>query len=424
MFDNVIELINYIENLKKIQKKTNLDHMQSLCDFFSNPEDKLKIIHVAGTNGKGSVSSYLENILLENGYNVGKFTSPYVIVFNERITYNGVNISDADLLNYGNYIISKFEEMETKGIYRPSFFEFMTILTFLYFSKQKNIDYAIIEVGIGGLLDVTNVIKNPVLTITTSISLDHQNVLGDTIEEIAIQKLGILKEKVPHIALLQEELECIFIEETKKKNVFLYFVAKDDIKNLKLSLEATEFKFFDKHYKVRLLGEHQAFNAALAILGSKVLEDKKLIFLDYDKVCRGLEKTYWPGRLEIISKDPLMLVDGAHNIGGIESLVNFLKTVKDDKKVIVYFAVSSNKAKDQMILKLDEVADEIVFSEFHYKRSDKAINLIDYSHIKNKRIASEDEIELKIINNSDPNSLIIFTGSLYYVSEVIKKLKA
>ena len=163
MFDNVIELINYIENLKKIQKKTNLDHMQSLCDFFSNPEDKLKIIHVAGTNGKGSVSSYLENILLENGYNVGKFTSPYVIVFNERITYNGVNISDADLLNYGNYIISKFEEMETKGIYRPSFFEFMTILTFLYFSKQKNIDYAIIEVGIGGLLDVTNVIKNPVL---------------------------------------------------------------------------------------------------------------------------------------------------------------------------------------------------------------------------------------------------------------------
>ncbi|MFA7051170.1 MAG: Mur ligase family protein, partial [Bacilli bacterium] len=277
MFDNVIELINYIENLKKIQKKTNLDHMQSLCDFFSNPEDKLKIIHVAGTNGKGSVSSYLENILLENGYNVGKFTSPYVIVFNERITYNGVNISDADLLNYGNYIISKFEEMETKGIYRPSFFEFMTILTFLYFSKQKNIDYAIIEVGIGGLLDVTNVIKNPVLTITTSISLDHQNVLGDTIEEIAIQKLGILKEKVPHIALLQEKLECIFIEETKKKNVSLYFVAKDDIKNLKLSLEATEFKFFDKHYKVRLLGEHQAFNAALAILGSKVLEDKKLI---------------------------------------------------------------------------------------------------------------------------------------------------
>ena len=223
---------------------------------------------------------------------------------------------------------------------------------------------------------------------------------------------------------MQEELECIFIEETKKKNVSLYFVAKDDIKNLKLSLEATEFKFFDKHYKVRLLGEHQAFNAALAILGTKVLEDKKLIFLDYDKVCRGLEKTYWPGRLEIISKDPLMLVDGAHNIGGIESLVNFLKTVKDDKKVIVYFAVSSNKAKDQMILKLDEVADEIVFSEFHYKRSDKAINLIDYSHIKNKRIASEDEIELKIINNSDPNSLIIFTGSLYYVSEVIKKLKA
>ena len=112
----------------------------------------------------------------------------------------------------------------------------------------------------------------------------------------------------------------------------MYFVAKEDVKDLKLSLDATEFKFFGKHYKVRLLGEHQAYNAALAILGTKVLEDKKLIFLDYDKVCRGLEKTYWPGRLEIISKKPLILVDGAHNIGGIERLFNFLKAVKDDKK--------------------------------------------------------------------------------------------
>lgn len=424
MFDNVIELINYIENLKKLKKKTNLNHMQSLCDFFSNPEKDLKIIHVAGTNGKGSVSSYIENILRENGYNVGKFTSPYVLVFNERIAYNGVNISDQDLLKYGNYIISKFEEMEKLEIYKPSFFEFMTLLAFLYFSKQKDLDYAIIEVGIGGLLDVTNIIEKPVLTITTSISLDHQNVLGETIEEIARQKLGILKEGVPHIALFQEGLENIFYEEALKKNVPLFFVRKEDFKEIKVSLEVTEFEYLANSYKVKLLGYHQAYNAALAILATKTIEEKGLISLDKAKVQKSLEQTYWPGRLEIISENPLILVDGAHNIGGIESLVNFIKEVKGDKKVIVYFAVSSNKAKDQMILKLDEVADEIVFSEFHYQRSDQAINLIDYSHLKNKRIASFEEIELKKINNTDPNSLILFTGSLYYVSEVIKKLKA
>lgn len=424
MFDNVIELINYIENLKKLKKKTNLNHMQSLCDSFSNPEKDLKIIHVAGTNGKGSVSSYIENILRENGYNVGKFTSPYVLVFNERIAYNGVNISDQDLLKYGNYIISKFEEMEKLEIYKPSFFEFMTLLAFLYFSKQKDLDYAIIEVGIGGLLDVTNIIEKPVLTITTSISLDHQNVLGETIEEIARQKLGILKEGVPHIALFQEGLENIFYEEALKKNVPLFFVRKKDFKEIKVSLGVTEFEYLANSYKVKLLGYHQAYNAALAILATKTMEEKGLISLDKAKVQKGLEQTYWPGRLEIISENPLILVDGAHNIGGIESLVNFIKEVKGDKKVIVYFAVSSNKAKDQMILKLDEVADEIVFSEFHYQRSDQAINLIDYSHLKNKRIASFEEIELKKINNTDPNSLILFTGSLYYVSEVIKKLKA
>lgn len=424
MFDNVIELINYIENLKKLKKKTNLNHMQSLCDFFSNPEKDLKIIHVAGTNGKGSVSSYIENILRENGYNVGKFTSPYVLVFNERIAYNGVNISDQDLLKYGNYIISKFEEMEKLEIYKPSFFEFMTLLAFLYFSKQKDLDYAIIEVGIGGLLDVTNIIEKSVLTITTSISLDHQNVLGETIEEIARQKLGILKEGVPHIALFQEGLENIFYEEALKKNVPLFFVRKEDFKEIKVSLEVTEFEYLANSYKVKLLGYHQAYNAALAILATKTMEEKGLISLDKAKVQKSLEQTYWPGRLEIISENPLILVDGAHNIGGIESLVNFIKEVKGDKKVIVYFAVSSNKAKDQMILKLDEVADEIVFSEFHYQRSDQAINLIDYSHLKNKRIASFEEIELKKINNTDPNSLILFTGSLYYVSEVIKKLKA
>ena len=424
MFDNVIELINYIENLKKLKKKTNLNHMQSLCDFFSNPEKDLKIIHVAGTNGKGSVSSYIENILRENGYNVGKFTSPYVLVFNERIAYNGVNISDQDLLKYGNYIISKFEEMEKLEICKPSFFEFMTLLAFLYFSKQKDLDYAIIEVGIGGLLDVTNIIEKSVLTITTSISLDHQNVLGETIEEIARQKLGILKEGVPHIALFQEGLENIFYEEALKKNVPLFFVRKEDFKEIKVSLEVTEFEYLANSYKVKLLGYHQAYNAALAILATKTMEEKGLISLDKAKVQKGLEQTYWPGRLEIISENPLILVDGAHNIAGIESLVNFIKEVKGDKKVIVYFAVSSNKAKDQMILKLDEVADEIVFSEFHYQRSDQAINLIDYSHLKNKRIASFEEIELKKINNTDPNSLILFTGSLYYVSEVIKKLKA
>lgn len=420
MFKDIKEFIIFVESQKRNEKKTSLDRMRLIAKIYGDPQDDLRFIHVGGTNGKGSVCSFIESILTTSGLNVGKFISPYVITFNERISYNNQYISDKELLKHGNFIISKYDYLDKIDVAHPSFFEFVTLLAFLYFKDKKAIDVVIFEVGIGGLLDSTNIINSSIVTAISNVNYDHMNVLGNTIEEIALQKLGILKCNVPFFTIQNDELTNIFIKETDKLNSKLNVIKFADIKNLQISRDYTIFDYKDiKNIKLNLLGKYQSENAAISIEICKYLNENKIFKITTEHIYEGLGKTVWPGRLQVVSKEPLIIVDGAHNIDAIVRQIEFLKEIKNNKKIKVYFAVSANKDKEHMIALFDSIVDKIVFTEFHYKRSDEAINLLSLTTIVDKSI--EYDLEEAVHNSLklDNNWIILFTGSLYFVSEIL-----
>lgn len=415
MFTNIGEFTNWIESQKRFSPKLSLDKMRSLCYIIGNPHNQLKYIHIGGTNGKGSTVAFLKNILQKAGLNVGSFISPYVLQFNERISYNNRFISDEELLYYGNKLISYYPQIEEANLEKPTFFEFLTLLSFLYFADLPDLDVVIMEVGLGGLLDSTNVIT-PLVSAITNVSLDHTNVLGHSKEEIARNKLGIVKEGTPVFTILDEEIKDIFIDVATSKKAPLYFVDSKDAINIEINLEMVRFDYLNfKDIKLKLLGAHQIQNSILAIEIAQYLNNYYPI--SDENIKEGLLVTLWPGRLEILSQKPLIIIDGAHNIAGINSLVEFIKTIKNDNYLKLVFAVSSDKDKIPMIDTIEELADEIIFTKFHYKRSDSANSLYNISHHKNKRIVEEvtDIIEEVL---QDENKMIVFCGSLYFISEV------
>ena len=419
MFTNINDFIAWIESQKRTSPKVSLKKMRKYCEIIGNPQQNLRFIHIGGTNGKGSTVSYLKNILRYAGLNVGTFISPYVVCFNERIGYNEEYISDDELLHYGNLLLTYYPKFSEYGLENPTFFEALTLISFLFFASKKDIDVVILEVGLGGLLDSTNIII-PLVSVITNVSYDHMKILGNTLEEIALNKLGIAKTNVPLFTTYDERLANLFIDYTNEKKTPLYFVYPNDIQNIKVSLTETTYTYKDFNYSLQLLGHYQACNSVLSIEVAKYL--KKYFPITHDNIVRGLKNTTWPGRIEVLRHEPLMIVDGAHNEGGIESLVSFIKDVNLDKKTRIIFAVSHDKEKDVMIKKLEEVASEMIFTEYHYKRSNRAEELYNLSTHPNKHYILEvKELIEELIDNND-QMMNVFCGSLYFASEVRKIL--
>lgn len=422
-FNTVSELIYFIENQRRIDPKINLDKMKGFCKVLGNPEKTFKSIHVTGTNGKGSVVSYLKSIFMEHGLNVATFTSPYITKFNERIAYNNQPISDNDLLEIGNLILSKYNTFNSLNLGTPSFFEFVTLIGFIYFNKLK-IDIAIIEVGIGGLLDSTNVIDS-ICSVITNVNYDHMNILGNTLEEILDNKLGILKPNTSLIVGLKDQ-HLNEIAENKAKELHSKFyspllkafeIKKCDILSSRFVLEGLG------ELEISLPGIHQIENAIVSI--ETFLRTKDLLGIDYldiDKIRNGLQKTKWPGRLEVVSNEPLIVLDGGHNIDGVTRVCEFVKTLKYDKKRCV-FACSDNKEKEKMIKQIAPVFDEIIITSFTYKRHSSAQELFDYLEHPNKILIENIDEIIKYVY-ADPYDFNLFLGSLYFVSETRPKLKA
>lgn len=422
-FQTVSELINFIECQRRIDPKVNLDKMKGFCKILGNPEKTFKSIHVTGTNGKGSVVSYLRSIFMEHGQNVATFTSPYITKFNERIAYNNIPISDADLLEIGNLILSKYDTFKSLDLGTPSFFEFVTLIGFIYFSR-KQVDLAIIEVGIGGTLDSTNVIESDV-SVITNVNYDHMNILGNTLEEILENKLGILK---PNSKLIVGLKDQNLIKLAKKKALDLnskfytpllnaFEIKKCDILSSQFLLEGLG------EFEIYLPGIHQIENALVAIqtfLASK--DNFGINYLNSQKIKEGLKKTIWPGRLEVVSNNPLIVLDGGHNIDGVTRVCEFVNTLNYSKKRCV-FACSDNKEKEKMIKQIAPVFDEIIITSFTYKRHSSAKELFDYLDHPNK-ILIEDIDEIIKFVYKNPFEFNLFLGSLYFVSETRPKLKA
>ncbi len=378
--------------------KYDLSRIKKALNHLNNPIN-YKCIHVAGSNGKGSTVAYLKSCLVNAGYKVGTFISPYIISFNERITLNNRYISDREFIDLVNKVKYVFDQNKLILTY----FEVLTVIAFCFFEEQK-VDYAIVETGLGGRIDSTNVIDKEVALIT-NIGYDHMEVLGDTIEEIAAEKLGIVKDCL--ITSVDSELKLLFQSYCKKIKAKIKFV--DSIENLVIGELSTSFKYKNYQVTLKMLGQHQAKNASLAIECLNYLRENKNLLITNQQILTGLEKTVWPGRLEKIND--FIYVDGAHNVAGIKALCKFMETV--DKKKNIVFTCLKDKQKKEMIALLDQTFDKIYFTEFKFERSESAQNLYDLSNNKNKEL-SLDYTEVAAKFKKDEFN--IFCGSLYFIS--------
>lgn len=414
-FTSASDFIKWVEVQKRFSKKESLEKMKYLMNLFDNPEKKFKSIHITGTNGKGSTVAMLKSILRDKGLNVATFTSPYITVFNERIGFNNSNISDEDLIKYANIILEKYDIIEKDGYELPTFFEFITLLAFIYFANIKNLDVALIEVGMGGRLDCTNVIT-PIISVLTNVAFDHMQVLGDTLDKILIEKMGIAKEKRKIVLGIKDEsLRNVANNYAKKINSSTKYSNINDLKIIKSDTISSLFDYkIYQNVELGLIGYHQIENAILVI---EVFEEIKDYFdLNNDNLLNGLKNVKWQGRLETLSKNPYIIVDGGHNIDGLTRVCQFVKDLNYKFKRAVV-SISHDKELLQMINLLDETFDEIVFTKYTYARSANVDEIFEISN-NCKKIKTNNVIEAVDYVYNNNADITIFIGSLYLVSEV------
>lgn len=418
-FVDAKSFIEWVQSQKRFSKKTNLDNMKYFCKLLCNPESSFKAIHVTGTNGKGSTVAMLTSVLMAKGYNVGTFTSPYIECFNERIAFNTKPIDDDDLLKMANRVIEIYPILEENNFPKPTFFEFITLCAFCYFKSLNNLDYAVIEVGMGGRLDSTNVIT-PIVSIITNVALDHMQILGNTKEAILIEKLGIVKDNIPVVCGLKEEnLKMIATNVANIHNSQIVFPKYNEVKNVKCDLSDTCFTYQGQDYQLSLLGFHQVENALLVIETFNLLKDD--LKLSIQDLHNGLKNTKWVGRLEKINDNPVIYIDGGHNIDGVTRITEFVKSL-NIPNVRAVISISHDKELLPMIKMVDETFDEIIFTSYTYARSAKAEDLYNLSSSKNKKCIENLDVALKyVLTNKKP--ITIFLGSLYLASEIRNKLK-
>lgn len=352
---NYTEAIEYIHSVNWMFCNPGLERVQKLCHALGDPQDSLKFIHVAGTNGKGSFCSMLDSILRANGYKVGLFTSPYILEFGERMRIDGKNISENELCELVEQVKPIADSMEDK----PTEFELITALAFLYFAKHK-CDYVVLECGLGGRLDATNIIKTPMLSVITGIALDHTAILGDTHEKIAAEKAGIIKEGIPVLWCgAHKGAEAVIAACAKKMNSSLKTVDRGSLEIKEMTLDGTLLDFgAHRDIKLPLLGSYQPINACNVLSAVDILRSMG-VGIEEDAVKRGMDSLVWHARFEIINKEPLIIADGGHNPEGIDGAVDSIKKYFPDTRVGIVTGVMADKDYRYMAKRMAEVADTV-----------------------------------------------------------------
>lgn len=421
---NYDEAVSYINDTVKYGSK-NRENFREFMKYLDNPQDNYNIIHIAGTNGKGSSVSYTSHVLARAGYKVGSFVSPYIQRLNERFQVNNVDMPDEDLIKYASYIKGKNEEFINLGGEQLSSFEVVTAIGFLYFSDIK-CNIVVLEVGIGGKKDCTNIIKTSMASLIASIGFDHMEILGDTLEKIAEEKAGIIKENgLVFSHNHSESVDAVIKNVADSMNADLHFSNEVEIRNIKYDEKGAnfDFKYKDYHYdnlRINLVGRHQIDNVKTVLLMLSELDSREVLQIKEEHIREGLDATRWPGRLERLSEDPRFYIDGAHNDDGVRRLMESLQDFEYDR-LIIGIGIMADKDVNYMLESLKTVADIIITTQIDYYRSEKAENL--YNMLKddfpNVYMESElkDAIELAK-GFADEGDLIIFCGSLYMVGEV------
>lgn len=386
---NYNQAVSWILSLERFGIKLGLERINKLLDKLGNPQNELKAIHVAGTNGKGSVCAMLESVLMEAGYKVGKYTSPHLIKFNERITVNSEEIENNELAK----LIQKIKPLHTN----ETFFEVTTAMAFLYF-KEKNVDFAVIEVGLGGRLDATSVISRPLVSVITNVDLEHTEHLGRTVEEIAKEKAAIIKNKGIVVTGAEGEALAAIEKFSKEKKAKLLNARPTDAK---LSLQ----------------GDFQKINAGIAIKTIKALKNHN-VFIPKNVILEGLLKAEWPGRFQIEGN---LIYDCAHNPSGIAVLVNELVKLKQKtnyKNLILVIGIMKDKDIKTMAKEIKDIADKAIITKPKLERSAEPKEIArffdDYEIIENVKQAVK---YAKSVAKKD--DLVVVTGSIFLVGEAL-----
>ncbi|TVP94268.1 MAG: bifunctional folylpolyglutamate synthase/dihydrofolate synthase [Acholeplasmatales bacterium] len=412
MFKTLSEGQRWIESIHRFGDKYNLDRMEKACVMLGHPEKQFKSIHIGGTNGKGSTLTYLKHIYLAAGYTVGTYTSPYVVRFNERISYNGHDIDDETLLDLINDIFL-FNQTYLETMHdQITFFELVTLMSFIYFSRIKP-DIVLIEVGLGGTLDATNVI-HPLASVITTIGYDHMHVLGDTLEAIADNKLGIVKRGTPlFTGVVQPDLRPQFEAKVRAQGGTMHHLDEQPIQMVAFGQENV-FTYLGDTYTIHMAGAHQIRNAALAVLVARMLDVPALERPNPDIINQGLKQAHWPGRFERFGS---VILDGAHNVDGLITAIDTAKAYYPEAHLTMLFTVFQDKDYQKM-LKLLEAADAVVFTEIDHPRCTPAEKLYAMSTHPNKRVIPTLETAFEQARPTGEQAILLVTGSLYLISAV------
>ena len=405
----MFEVEKWLHSRIGLNFRSGLGRMQRAVDLLGNPEQAYPIIHVTGTNGKGSTIAFMRDLFVSHGKKVGTFTSPHIVSIHDRICINGQPISDADFIRLANQV----KEMEQRLLEthdQLSFFELLTVIALLYF-KEQGVDLVLLEVGIGGLLDTTNVVTGEIAVIT-SIGLDHQETLGDSLEEIAEQKAGIFKpERVAVIANLAPEAQLVCQKIAEDLDVTLYQADKDfSFKEGQFSSSLAELR----QLKLGLEGSYQEENAALALQAFLLFMTERGEKVNEESIRRALKTTSWAGRLEAVTEH--IYLDGAHNLPALERLVEFIQQkIQQGHHLQILFGALKRKDYSGMLGYLtDHLPDTALYvTSFDYQGSLEEEDLSDYHRVASYRDFIDD-----FEKSAGERDLLFITGSLYFISEV------
>ena len=411
------ETLEFIHSLNKFGIKPGLERIIALLNKLGNPQDDLAVIHVAGTNGKGSTSTALCNILKVSGKKTGLFISPFVVDFRERIQINGEYLSEEDLTVLTEKVSKILPQVEKEIKDNVTEFEFITAVAFLYF-KEKGCEYVVLETGLGGRLDSTNVIKKPLATVITKVALDHVGVLGSTIEEIAREKAGIIKANCPVITSSLQQTTTLSVINKVAESLNAPVLVSDisSAKNVETSPFGTKFDYKGLDISLNLSGRHQVENMILAI------DTALLLGIDERSILNGVNETIFPARLEVISKQPLVILDGAHNSNGADALTDYLK--ENNLEPVIILGMMSDKDCKEVVKKIATVAKAVFTVKVESNvRTETAETLCKLASAFCKNSFASVDYNSALLSaynfsKNNQNLPIVICGSLYLASDI------
>lgn len=433
------EAVDWITGLIPFGIRPGLERIEKLMELLENPHRRLKFIHIAGTNGKGSTCAYLTSVLLRSGYDVGTFTSPYITKFTNRFQYNGGDIEEETLLRLANELKPHVEAIAETDLGSPTMFEVSTALAVLFYAKVTYPDYVVWETGLGGRLDVTNIV-HPVVSVITNIGHDHMDRLGDTIAAVASEKAGIIKAGIPVVSgVTQPDAIAVIKQAAAEKRSTLYLL-NEQFHETALSVREDEQTFrFDNLFRsieplsITLNGAHQRTNAAVAVMTLEVLRQYNALVVEDDVLAEGLRAAEWPGRLEMVSHQPRILLDGAHNPEGAETLADALTNTYRYDRLHLMMGMLENKNHQDVLKHILPIVDTLILTEPDFRMKKEARDLADL--VREMQQQQPDKFSFDIIVEQNwqtalqklqqltgETDLGVVTGTLYLIADVRSRI--